>query len=107
MVDLRCMATQSQYFSVLKSHFRAGGERQASGKKQKNKTQPETHLMRCFHPLQLPVHCLPLRPRKTAVTKWNQSCLRSFLMHCFGHSTYAVQINTELAFLLEAFGENE
>lgn len=28
-------------------------------------------------------------------------------MHCFGHSTYALQINTELVFLLEAFGENE
>lgn len=28
-------------------------------------------------------------------------------MHCFGHSTYAVQINTKLVFLLEAFGENE
>lgn len=34
-------------------------------------------------------------------------CLRSFLMHCFGRSTYAVQINTKLVFLLEAFGENE
>jgi hypothetical protein len=28
-------------------------------------------------------------------------------MHCFGHSTYAVQISTKLVFLLEAFGENE
>lgn len=34
-------------------------------------------------------------------------CWRSFLMHCFGHSTYALQINTELVFLLEAFGENK
>lgn len=28
-------------------------------------------------------------------------------MHCFGHSTYALQINTELGFLLEALSENE
>lgn len=28
-------------------------------------------------------------------------------MQCFGHSTYALQINTELVFLLEAFGENK
>lgn len=28
-------------------------------------------------------------------------------MHCFGHSTYALKINTKLVFLLEAFGENE
>lgn len=34
-------------------------------------------------------------------------CRRSFLMQCFGHSTYALQINTELVFLLEALSENE
>lgn len=52
---------------------------------------------------------LPLSPCNTTMNKVIKAigCLRSFLMHCFRRSTYAVQINTELVFLLEAFGENE
>lgn len=54
--------------------------------------------------------CLPQLPVNTAchwalvIQQWLNviraiGCLRSFLMRSFGHSTYAVQINTKLAFL--------
>lgn len=57
-------------------------------------------------PISLLCHWALVIPRWINVIR-AVGCLRSFLMHCFGHSTYVVQINTKLVFLLEAFGENE
>lgn len=69
MVDLRCMTTVTAFHFFLKSHFRAGGERQASEK-------PPTweaiwwgvSAFRGFL-----FHCLPLSPCNTTVTKCHQS----------------------------------
>lgn len=81
-------------------------EKEEKDRPQKN-LQPDTHLMRCFRPLQLPVSLLALETSEDSGDKMESELPEIFLMHCFGHSTYAVQISTKLVFLLEAFGENE